>query len=72
MILSASRSVLIFQLEEMLRRVKSEPFISGSLTILNGKPIRVSRSQIAREIRDIAGELLKYENFQIVFVVRKR
>ena len=63
--------VLIFQLEEMLRRVKSEPLISGSLTILNGKPIRVSRSQIAREIRDIAGELLKYENFQIVFVSEK-
>ena len=63
--------VLIFQLEEMLRRVKSEPFISGSLTILNGKPVRVSRSQIAREIRDIAKELLKYENFQIVFVSEK-
>lgn len=63
--------VYIFQLEEMLRRIEDDVFISSSLTILNGKDIRITKQQYAQEIRDLAQDLMQYDNMQIVFVSEK-
>ena len=63
--------VFIFQLEEMLRRIKKDIFISRSLTILNGKEIRITKRQYAQEIRDFVQDLMQYDNMQIVFVSEK-
>ncbi|MCD7864933.1 MAG: hypothetical protein LUG54_02730 [Clostridiales bacterium] len=63
--------IYIFQLEEMIKRVREKTFISGSLTLLNGKTVKVTKRQYAQEIRDLAKDLMKYENMQIVFVSEK-
>jgi len=63
--------IYIFQLEEMTRRVREKTFVSGSLTLLNGKTVKVTKRQYAQEIRDLAKDLMKYENMQIVFVSEK-
>ncbi|MCC8028523.1 MAG: hypothetical protein LIO75_01765 [Lachnospiraceae bacterium] len=63
--------IYIFQLEEMVRRIRDKTFVSGSLTLLNGKTVKVTKRQYAQEIRDLAKDLMKYENMQIVFVSEK-
>lgn len=63
--------VLIFQLEPMLRRIQEDVFVSGSLTILNGKQICVTKRQIAQEIRHVAQELMQYPHMHIVLASEK-
>lgn len=58
----------ILQLEEMVRRAKTRPFISCSLTLLGGKVVKVSLNQYAACIRSLAEGLEKHENLQIVLV----
>lgn len=58
----------ILQLEAMVRRAKTRPFISCSLTLLGGKNVKVSVKQYASCIRSLADGLKKHENLQIVLV----
>ena len=64
----AETFVHILQLEEMVRRAKTRPFISCSLTLLGGKTVRVSVKQYVSCIRSLAEGLEKHENLQIVLV----
>ena len=61
----------IFQLEEMHKRVATNPFISGSLTLLGGKSVKILPKQYAQELRDLANGLDKHDNMQIVLVSKK-
>lgn len=63
--------VHIYQLEEMTRRAKTRPFVSGSLSIIGGKSMKITQQQYAQELRDLADGLLKYDNLQIVLVSEK-
>lgn len=60
--------IYIFQLEEMMRRIQEHTFISGSLTLLNGKAVQITKRQYAQELRDLARDLLKYDMMRIIFV----
>lgn len=60
--------IYIFQLEEMIRRAKSNPFISRSLTILADKTIKISPEQYAKELRMLANGLTKHSNLHIILV----
>lgn len=61
----------IFQLEEMIKRAKSKPFISGSLTLLGGKSVKIRPEQYAQELRNLADGLIKHDNLQVVLVSEK-
>lgn len=61
----------IFQLEEMIKRAKARPFISGSLTLLGGKDVKIHPKQYAKELRDLADGLIKHDNLQIILVSEK-
>lgn len=61
----------IFQLEEMIKRAKTRPFISGSLTLLGGKSVKILPQQYAQVLRDLAEGLTKHDNMQIVLVSEK-
>lgn len=63
--------IYIFQLEEMLKRVRTRPFISESLTLLGGKSVKIRLHQYAQELRALAARLERYANLQIVLVSEK-
>lgn len=65
---SPERLVQILQLEEMERRASHSPFISCSLTLLGGQPVKVTKKQYARCLRNLADSLLRHENLEIVFL----
>lgn len=65
------RITQILQLEEMIKRAKSNPFISCSLTLLGGKQVKVTKHQYARCLRNLADALAKYPNLEIAFVSEK-
>lgn len=60
--------IYIFQLEEMERRLATQPFISNSLSLLGGHYVCISPTQYACELRVLADELLLYQNLQIVLI----
>lgn len=63
--------IYIFQLEEMLNRLHQATFISGSLTLLNGQTVQITKRYYAQELRDLARDLIKYDMMQIIFVSEK-
>lgn len=60
--------IYIFQLEEMERRLATQPFISNSLSLLGGHYVCISPTQYACALRVLADELMRYPNLQIALV----
>lgn len=60
--------VHVFQLEEMIRRAHTKPFVSCSLTLLGGRNVNVSSKQYARCIQDLVSGMERHENLEIVLV----
>lgn len=63
--------IFILQLEEFLQRLQHQTFISNSLSIVTGRQIHITRSQVAQELRDLAQTLMRNDNLYIVFASEK-
>lgn len=64
-------TVLIFQIEKMLERVKQKTFESNSLTLSCKKKIKIKPEQYAAELRSLAHTQLSDPNIHIVLVSEK-
>lgn len=62
------RIVYLFHLEELVKRARSSQFISCSLSLMSEKPIKVSKLQYSKALRELAISLQKYDNLEIVLV----
>lgn len=62
---------VLFQLDEMYRKMFVGPFISCSLSLLAGRDIIVSRKQIARGIRCDVERMRKFPNLKIGLTLKE-
>lgn len=60
--------VQIFQLEEMVRRAHTQPFVSGSLSLASGIHVKIHPHRYAHQLRTLANDLIRYDNFSVVLV----
>ncbi len=63
--------IYLFQLEEMVRRATTAPFISRSLSLLDGTTIHVTKQQYARMLKDLANDVICYPHIQLYLVSEK-
>lgn len=63
--------IYIFQLEKLLNRAYSKPFISTSLTLFSNKNIILSSKQYAKVLRTFVHDLDIYPNLQIFLASKK-
>ncbi|MGN1223702.1 MAG: hypothetical protein ACI4TG_01205 [Ruminococcus sp.] len=65
-IASKQETILIFQIEKMIQRVRKKSFVSNSLTYSCKKEIIIQPKQHAAELRSLADALRSNSNLQIV------
>lgn len=63
--------IYVFNLDKLIKRATTPPFVSTTLSLLCGKKIIVRPEQYARALKSLANALNKYNNFQIVLVSEK-
>lgn len=63
--------IYLFQLETMVKRATTEPFISRSLSLLEGKTIQVTKQQYAQMLKDLADDVIRYPHIQLYLVSEK-
>lgn len=63
--------IYIFQLEKLLNRAYSKPFVSTSLTLFCNRNIILTPQQYAKVIRSLANDLEIYPNLQIFLASKK-
>lgn len=64
-------TILIFQIEKMIQRVRKRVFVSSSLTYSCKKEITIQPGQHAAELRSLADTLLSNQNIHIVLASEK-
>lgn len=60
--------IQIFQLEKMEKRAHTRPFVSASLSLSSGSCIKIHPRRYALQLRNLAEDLIQYDNFSVVLV----
>ena len=68
---TANQLITIYQIEPMRRHIDEDNFISVSLSLMTGKPVRVTKEQYARSILHIANSMEDNPNHKIVLASDK-
>lgn len=63
--------IYLFQMEKMVQRASTAPFISQSLSLLEGKTIQITKQQYARMLTDLADDVIRYPHIQLYLVSEK-
>lgn len=63
--------IRIFQLEEMQQFLDKHKCISESLSLIVGKPIKITANEYAHQLRDLAVDLQEQDDLQIVLASEK-
>ena len=63
--------IYLFQMEKMVQRATTAPFISRSLSLLEGKTIQITKQQYAQMLKDLADDVIRYPHIQLYLVSEK-